>query len=447
MLLKNKSVLRRLNWAQVCEKVRKVNPALAAIIDELEPDDSHTLFEFTSPFGTEILRDGLLQLPDEEGEMIPLGDSQLDGFISSELSYVQGGMPLALMLKNNAELFLPIKNHNAILMSDILTPGRLFADRRLLDPTVTYHPMLLWHMTLGARSLFMLPKITSAINYRRLKKCFGMHFEAPACLTDHWRVFCELENHPHVVKPWTGKVLYFGRRWLEHLDDKAWARFNHYLYKNAWEATTFVRDKPLWEVVLSAIKRRANLRLDPYIADATSHLVAISLGAASGFAPAMNDDNGPISRLQTIFRDIYQLDLYEPIIMQPTFLNWQDAESSVYYSLNYPTTTGFSPRSRRLTNKIIDLAEIRHVINHYLAGMEGDRLQLSATPLGELRKRVNFEYFHSENVRSEGIQSTADIPVVDRNFSVKGSAAAFPRDSPFINGCVRIAVKKADPLS
>jgi hypothetical protein len=36
---------------------------------------------------------------------------------------------------------------------------------------------------------------------------------------------------------------------------------------------------------------------------------------------------------------------------------------------------------------------------------------------------------------------------VDRNFSVKGSAAAFPRDSPFINGCVRIAVKKADPLS
>jgi hypothetical protein len=440
-MLNNQPVLQRLNWSQARDRVRQVNPVLAAIIDELDPDPSYALFELTAPFGTEILREGVLQLPNEEGEMLPISDSQLDSRITRELDYVHGGTPLALMLENNGEIFLPVKNRNAILIGDIITPGKLFFDQRLLGHSVAYHPELSWHMTIGARSLFMLPKITSETNYRRIKNHLGIHLNAPASLKEHWHIFCTLANQIAFGEPWCGQVMFFGRRWLEHLNDKAWARFNYYLYKNGWDTTAFGRDKLAWDVTLSSIKQQANLRPDPYVADTVKYVLMISLGGAPGFAPAVDNSSAPISRLQRIFSDVYQLGLYEPIIMQPSFLDWQDPGSSVYYSLNYPTTTEFSPRSRKLTNKIADIAEMQRLITQYVASLAGDKLQLSALPLEELQNRIGFEYFHSDNERSAGVLSTSQIPVLDRRFVVRDSDALFPSESPFINGCVRMKVK------
>ena len=169
-------------------------------------------------------------------------------------------------------------------------------------------------------------------------------------------------------------------------------------------------------------------------------ILAMSIGAYPGFAPAVNNVLAPIERLQEIYADIYELENI-PIIMQPTYLNQKNPEHPIYYSLTYPTTISFSPKSRRNANKISELKEIQHVLKRYVEQIANTEFNIHDVPLANVPQSIQFDCFHTSQISKE-IRDGALIFEEDNTFSklsIKKQGYNFPDKSPFLRGCVRIA--------
>lgn len=211
-----------------------------------------------------------------------------------------------------------------------------------------------------------------------------------------------------------------------------------------WQGSEFFRNQFMWDLALSLIQQQRNIKPNPYIADTVKHLLAMGVGALPGFAPALDDHAAPVRRLQEIFTTIYQLQDYAPIIMQPQFFSLKQKESRpIYYSLQYPTTIEFSPRSREGSTKIFDLYEIRSLLNKYLNDIASDKLNVKGTLVYELPEKVQYDFFHTDIENYTGIRLSKEIPEEDAAFKrvLANVNKRFPANSTFIRGCIRITAK------
>lgn len=433
---KNVPTFRRVNWAETRQSVSKVNAELATIIDELDPGPEFGLFEATYPYGVEILRQGRFYVPDHTGNMISFDDSQFPADLKDEFSYNGGSNPAAVVLGGSMEFYLPRESHTIPFSNGYFLAGKVFGTWRVLNSTKICHPTFLWHLSSGSRSVFMLPKISSALGYSRLKKYFHISFDSPTQFSDHWQIFRTLAVHSDFKDNWSCKILYFGKKWFDFLNDKAWNSFNLFFYQTSWKYSEYWRNQGIWNLIFSMFQEEKNLKPNPYVADTVKHLIGMGSGMLPGFTPASDNSAGPIRHLQEIFRDIYQLENYAPIILHPHFLSETNDYRPTYYSLNYPTTMAFSPRSRRLANKISDLSEIKYLLDKYLNYLATEKLNVQDSLLGNISSESCFEYFHDKYLGYEGMKSTAEIPLLDSRFDYTG--CLFPGDSPFINGCVKV---------
>jgi hypothetical protein len=434
-----KSRLIQVDWADIRAKIEGLNPVLAELIDDLNLDPKkYLLFKATYPFGTESIKEGKFYLPNSSGQMVPLTDNRITQVIRDQLSYNIGSNPVSIVLKNTLELFIKLNGNTILSPYGLIPPGKIFSTWRILSPAMSHQPAFLWHICAGARSLLMLPKIMSVTNFKKLKRKFHLYSEMPKEPYTQWELFRELANHDEFGEDWHCEVLYFGKRWFDHLDDKKWALFKMYLYKCAWDGSEFWRNQFIWDLVLSTIQRNRNLRPDPYIADTVKYLISMGVGAVPGFAPAIDDTAGPIKRLQQIFTDVYQLENYEPLIMQPKYFLFGKESNPIYYFLQNPTTIEFSPKSRAISNKIGELFDIKYLLDKYLEEILSGNLNLHGTPICQLPEKVKYDYFHTENKNYRGVKSTNEIPIEDKAFKIS-EGRAFPANSPLINGCVRIS--------
>src|ERR1700737_2714049 len=98
--------LQELQWKDVREEVAKKNNELAKIIDELNPGPEYTVFKARYHFGSEILKNGDLYIPDNKGDLILLSSSAAPAHIQSKLGYNLGSNPAGILLNHTAEIFL-----------------------------------------------------------------------------------------------------------------------------------------------------------------------------------------------------------------------------------------------------------------------------------------------------------------------------------------------------
>ena len=223
--------LIELTWDDVREQVKQVNPKLAAVIDLISPDSRHKLFKASYAFGEEILKDGLLQIPNENGKLVPL--SAAPNHIQNALSYNFYSNPVSMVLSGSSEIFIISDNHTIPLYS-LIPPGKIFGLWTVLSSDRTITPAFIWDMTSGARSLFMLPKISKMKSHRRIAKELGLQREAPKNILEHWHVFKEVANHVDFGMHWSSEFLFFTKEWFEgpilkdfklHLLETVWVVF------------------------------------------------------------------------------------------------------------------------------------------------------------------------------------------------------------------------------
>lgn len=436
--------LEELTWAQVRADVHKVNPELAEIIDKLNPGREYTLFKARYPYGAEILRRGDLHLPNAQGEIVSLTHSTIPNHIQDKLGYNLNSNPVTLVLKNSIELFLTMDDRT-VPFYGLMSAGKMFGTWRILKESAWQQPKFIWDMTSGARSIFMLPKISEIERHKKLKKTFHLNTDEPKTLIDHWQIFKEIANHSNFSQHWFSEVLFFSKQWFQNLDDNVWIEFNYYLFRTMWSESEFWRNQFVWSLIFSLIQKKRNIKPNPYIADTVKHIIAIGIGAVTGFSPSVDSSAAPIEGLQEVYLKVYNLKNYPPVIFQPQIFSMQNKTACpVYYSLQFPTAIEFSPKTRDRSSLITDLYETRSLLNKYLTEILDDRLNIEATAIYDMATQVEFDYFHSDAGQYHGIRSSEEI-IEDSIFKQifdKFSNKKFPSNSGFVRGCVRISHKK-----
>jgi hypothetical protein len=432
--------LKSICWDDIREELSKLNPRLVKIIDAIEPDPKLTLFKVTYRFGDKILQSGKLFLPQKKHELVPL--TSLSEKIQEKLSYNLGTNPVSIVLDGTVEIFMVIDKHS-IPLYGLIPKGRIFSASRVLSPNSSNAPAFLWDMTAGARSIFMLPKISENIGHARIEKHFKIQFDKPINYLDHWRIFKEITVHSDSVTKWNATMLFFSKDWFTKLNDPKWQDFKYYLLQQAWHSSEYWRNQFTWDIVRSVIQKSRKLRPSPYDADTVAHLIDIAAGAVPGFAPATNNFAAPINEIQKIYQDIYQIK-YDPIIMQPTWYSIHNPDRFVYYSLQYPSTLKFSPKAREPKSIISELYIIYMLLQKYLDALKNDNLNIQGTSIFDAAKLTNFDSFHSKPTEYPTIKNSQIIPEQDKTFSsMLKSNLDFPINSSFLKGCIRIGPYQA----
>ena len=357
-------------WHEIRDQVANVNPELAGLIDEINPDNNCKLYKARYIYGDHFLKNGELFLPGKEGGLVAFADSLVDTEIKQDLGYNLSTNPVTLVLHNSLEMFMTLEDR--IVPFSINHPGDVFGLWRVLDRPQTdklsHASIFMWDMTAGARSIFMLPKISESMAHNKLKQATRITTDKPRSLIDHWKVFKDIAQQPDFKEPWHTEVLYFSKDWFEKLNDPAWLKLRYDLLNKAWQGTEFWRNQFVWNLTFTRIQTLRKIKASSYIADIVKHILAISTGAIPGFKPATDNSLGPISTIQQAYLDHYDLKDYAPILMQ---VNQFKAKASVgetpaYYSLQFPTALELSPKTSGRSSAISDLYDIRALIEKYM---------------------------------------------------------------------------------
>lgn len=437
--MEKRNKLLEVSWDDVREQFQTVNPKLSAIIDSISPDSRFKLFKGSYAFGEQILKKGRLQVPNDKGKVVPLCDEAISKEIQDSLSYNWWSNPVSIILSGSTEIFIMLNNH-VIPMYGLIPPGKVFSSWKVLSLSPSLGPAFIWDMTSGARSLFMLPKISKATSHRRIAKELGLEQEPPKNILEHWNVFREIANHDEFGEKWTSEIIFFSKDWFENLNSEDLKEFRFYLLEQAWEGSNYWRHQFIWNIVFSLIQKNQSLKLSAYVQHIIKHLFGMGIGALPGYTPAIDNSAGPVKKLQEIYISIYNLP-YKPIIMQPYIFSLE-SERSVYFSLAFPNTIEFSEKTRADSSKLDDLLLVQSFFNKYMSGVKNEIFNIEKTPIFELSEKVNFDFYHTDFKKLTTIKDTKELAIEDKYFNIdRESIDLFPSKSGFLRGCIRISRK------
>lgn len=438
--------IEKVTWSNIRTSIKLLNPRLFKIIDALNPGKEFPFYKTTYHFGCQILKNGKLYLPKKNGKLIPLDDVNIESKIKEDLGYNFPTLPVMLVTRKSLELFVTL--HDRIIPYFLINPGNMYGVWKVLDNRAnknsTYAPYNIWDMTSGARSMFMLPKIAEKGGHNRLQKAFDFTHDKPDDLRDHWKIFSAIASHENFTDKWESEVLFFSKKWFEHMDDDAWRDFTLYLLDFNWGCTEYWRSQYSWYLTFSRIHSSRNLTPNPYHVDIVKHLLAIAVGALPGFSPAINDDLGPMSTLQKAYMDIYRLSDWAPIIIQPQTYNMRDSSRPAYYSLQYPSAIELSPSSNKRASVIEDTYMICALLEKYLQDLASGNFDIESTTLHDITQLVKYDFFHSDVSGYSKLKQNRQLPETDSTFlklpykGCKTSKNQFPHNSTFFKGCVRV---------
>lgn len=432
------SKLTKTTWKQAREQAHKVNPELAAIIDEISPDDSYRMYIGEYPFGNYIVNKGRFLVPNYSGKFVPISETD-DKEIQEDLSYNEGSIPACLLLDNSIEIFLDLDDYvipSVYSPCDAPKAGTISSIWKVINQTGSMQPAFLWDITSGARSLVMLPKITDKTAHQRLKKEFHFQTEPPKRLVDHWQIFKAIYHGSNTE--WCSKILFFSKKWFDKLDDPEWIKFKYFLTDTAWKATEYWRSKSFFNLILGTIQKNHNLSYCSYVNDTVKHLLSIGMGYVHGMSPANDEISGPIRLIQEAYKDIYRLKNYDITIMRPALLS--NDKPSILYSLNYPISMEFSPSSRQRSRALDNLAQIKSLVTRYVDALLTDHLNIPNSPLYRSARDSHFEFYHGSNYLT-GVHSPTKLIERHPDFKI-ANKDAFPYSSIFFQGCINISKKK-----
>jgi hypothetical protein len=445
MSISFKGNVQKLTWAEAREEVAAVNPELAKLIDELNPGKEYWLAKATYPYGSLVMQRGLLMLPNAQGDIVPITDLSLESEIREGLSYNLLSNPVSLVLSNSFEIYLPLEDRT-IPLSGLIYAGTAFGAWRVLNPQKAQQPAFIWDMSAGARSAFMLPKITDAQKHMQLVKAYKINAPVPTSLMGHWEVFRQLANSAFFKNQWQAEILYFPVQWFNHLADIKWKPFYFYFHNSAWGASEYWRNQPIWNLIFSLILQEYESRPSAYIMDTVKYLLYAGTGAFPGLAPAQNNLAGPFQELQAVYDKEYIIKGYPPIIMQSVTFNMYDKNAqAVYYSLQFTNASEFKPSTRARSSNISDLHAIRSLMTRVEQEFISNKFNIEGTNLYDLFSYTQYDYFHNGVELHSGMRNSSEMPKEDKSFlkSLDGVIYEnFPDSCSFVKGCIRLSHKK-----
>lgn len=441
----HKAYIEQVVWHQVRDQVAKLHPKLAAVIDPLDPGSDFPLYLAHYPFGSSIVNYGVHQLPTPDGLVAP-HSAQPNDKIRANLQ--RRTVPISLILNNATEVYFEMPDR--IVSLNYFRPGFIFGIWENLDPTQSYFVKHIWSVSAGARSLFMLPKITDASSHKELRKKYNVRSHLPKTMLDHWRIFTEIANSPQFETEWFTTVLMFSDKWMDTITtDPAWRDCYNFILQDGWNQSQYWRNKVsfdiIWEVFINKLTSH-NIKPNPYFVDIVKHLVLVGTGVLPGSTAADDrDEAGPIRAIQDVYINDYKLKDYVPTILQPYHFDLAD-DIPVYYSLQQPSLLGTTPVSRRLPSILRIMPEISFLMDSFQLEVLQGEIKTDDTPISTFANEVAFELFHSEAEPNSNIHSTIEMAEQDPRLMALppgNEERLFAESGQFVRGCIRMAAKNS----
>jgi hypothetical protein len=435
-------------WADIRERVAKVEPKFASIIDALNPDKSFSLFLAYFPYGTLIGDTKTMFIPRIDGGVCPLIDPNLPKEVLEQLGYGRDSSPMGMVLEKEIEYFIDLKEDYITIPGVIYRPGNIFSFSRNLTKVPSeknYTPNAIFNASSGARSVFMLPNIGCASQHSNLQRDFNVRSQPPKTLYEHWDIFRQIINSNVIPCDWRSCILYFGEKWVNHLqNDKAWLTLKAYLFDLAWSRFSLDRNRTLYDIAFSVAKKKRNLKPNPYLADTAVHLFNTAIGAAPGYAPAINECALPLNIIRSAYESSYALKKYISTIIQPSMFDLELKNSCIYYSLQQPSTFVFSPKSRKVFSTLVEMRELAHIMDVFIEEFSDNQGMCSNTAINHAAREIRFNYYHNEIDKHHTVHLTSKIIERDPRFGLLNSPnnAVFAKDAPFIRGCISMCGKE-----
>lgn len=445
--MSNKSFIQRLNWKEAQPLVKKIEPELASIIDEMNIEESYSLFLITYRYGDKFYSEGTFYVPNAERELVTLDNTDIPQSIRDALNY--SALPLGMLINEyGAEAYSALE--------DKIFSLAFFSQGLHVGVWENFAPVIRTNITAGARSLNILPRITETNSHKKLKR-YGVQAPPPKHAFEQWQIFKEASRHPNFSQPWECTTLFFSEQWINKINnDEKWIKLQNYLLKRAWKHTEHLRNRmhlrTIWESFTLFLSNN-KIKPQPYIVETLQHLVSIAIGSLPGFRPATNNQAGPVDGIIRMYLEDYDLKHYYPSIMQPSFfsLNANEPNNYIYYSLQVPTYLESIPKTRTPVSARADLSELIYLTNQFINEItENAYLQIGAQHIYDLLIKIKFDYFHDDAEPRIGIRSSAELAIDDPRFDYlppdlqnKGEARKFCERASFARGCVRISKKDA----
>lgn len=443
---KNLVTHKEITWNKARPLVIRANPELAQIIDELNPSPQHTLILATYPYGTNIRDKGQSYFPAEDKNLATLDEQTISQNLRDKLDYSPS--PLAFIADKSVEIYVETPEGRTIPLK-LFKPGVTIGVWEILKrPLISIRHKWDWSISSGARTLFLLPKITNQDNHAKLQRAYSTRVKMSRNIFDHTKIFTGIFNYHAEKNPWTTRVIFFTRKWLEpQLKNIGWVKLKEYWAREAWHQMHYWSNKIIfdftWEDYLAELSRQ-RIKLKPYFLDTVKQLISIACGVVPGFRPADESEQvAPTKIVQRAYVEDYGLKDYAPIIMQPDFLSLNSSVKAVYYSLQFPTLPEKPFEFEKFSSVLKIIRELKDYMDVFLIVLA--RYPKSAfPPIYDLLEHIQFDYFHTEKDPQGNIQHTSAMPEFDPGLSdcdPKYGKREFPENAPFFRGCVRISFK------
>lgn len=441
------SRIQELTWEEARPYIAKVDKKLVQIIDQWKPDKSYKLYSVKYQYNDLIADQGRFQLPLDNGEVVPLSNTQVSPVLKRNLSYRT--IPLGILIDKGCEVFMDLEN-NRVANLAFFSPGVLLGLWETLDEEASHYPKNLWSVSAGARTAFLLPKATEANSYNVLRQKYHLRVPPPKRFTDQSKVFAQICKHKSSECTWESHLIFFSEKWIQQ--DEAnigWLRFHYYLHKSGWNLFEYNRNtisfERFWQLFEYALEEEG-YKKNKYLIDLLKHYLAVASGVVPGFVPATDEVAVPAATIQKAYIEDYKLKFYLPTIMVPGHFDKYNGNDYVYSSLQLPTFLNVIPKSRDQMTLMQELREFKFLVETFYTLAKEDKLKIKNIPLDKAIKNVRFDYFHNISGEDDSILPCGQIAHDDRRFiscqTRNPKNRIFCESSQFFHGCIRFSYQQ-----
>lgn len=439
--LSNSETIQLVSWKnkEIQEYFRKGDPKLAHLISQINPNESEKLIKLTYQYGDLIVQNGQIQIPISKNCLVPINHPDVPESLKSALDY--SPIPLFFLLNKSSEVF--IQTEKRAIPLNLFHPGGLLGLFETIDYLLNRRSSPMWNVSAGARSIFMLPKISETQSFKRLNQIYGIPMVLqPKDFPDHWQVFVEISKQVQTEPAWKSEVIFFPKKWIENSAiSKHWSGFKDYLFSSAWSQAQFAMGRVSlnlsWEPLVDVLYSR-NLFPKPALIDQIKHLILMVCGRFPGFRPSEDEQVAPMELIRNVFIKDYRLKHYFPTLVHICPDKTIHEGSQVYYSLSYPSILEGAAINSTNVTLMSHLKEIKLVL---------ETLENRLPHHSDLYKYLvshSFDYFHVDKDHSNQIIESTQIAEDDKAFLSlikEYPDRKFCSTSHFFRGCIRMKSK------
>lgn len=423
--------IKKSYWSECQTLIQNSSPEFHKLLSAVDPSDEMPIYIASYKYGETIGSKTKVFLPDSKSGTYLLGSSDTPNYIQRDLGYGMHSFPLGMIISNHCEWYYDDDDEIGTTYPFVIQGrGAIFNKHIVFQEDECVENSTL-SVSSGSRSAFMLANIGSRINHDRLRESYDIQESPPKHHSEHFNIFKTITDNSN----WHTTLLFFSKKWIDEIKkNQEWVHIKLYLSEQMREK----QGRDLFNLshnnLFMSAKKVNKFRPTPFLVDTAKIIFNIALNQGCAHSPAIDNSKLPLSEIQQVYREIYELK-YNPTVMIPSTLN--QADKIVYYSLQIPSTKINTFKIKLNNSTIKELDALKDILLSYISEFTDPQSRCYGSPLYNACLNVNFDFYHNAPT-IKGIKISDELQSDSRFMFSTTPNGEFARDGKFFRGCIKI---------